>query len=54
MTKIQEINYGNNKEYKKFLILIPRSIARLKKIKKGDEITFLEEGGRIYLDFEKK
>lgn len=56
MVKIQEVKYKNvqGKEITRFVLSIPKTIADLKGIKKGDEVNFKLEGDKICLEFEKK
>ena len=55
MPKLQEIKTTKNStNYKRFFLSFPNYLVNLKNLKKGDEIKFIEENGRIYLDFGNK
>lgn len=55
MVKLQEQIYkdAKGKEHKKYYVLLPLSIVKLKGLKKGDEIDFEEEKGKIFLNIKK-
>jgi hypothetical protein len=52
MPKIQETKYiKNNKNYNKFYISVPSFLIKLKQLKKGDHLNFLEDKEGIFLNF---
>ena len=55
MSKIQETKLKKkDKTHSTFSVTIPSIIIKMRRLKKGDEVNFLEENGRIFLEFEKK